>query len=58
MLEDTLAKVHKSAGWREYMTRNMYEDVYMNAADMSKWLASQQTEMTQFLTEMGLVLKK
>ena len=58
VLEDTLAKVHKSAGWREYMTRNMYEDVYMNAADMSKWLASQQTEMTQFLTEMGLVLKK
>jgi putative tricarboxylic transport membrane protein len=58
LLEDTLAKVHKSAGWREYTARNMYEDVYMNAAEMSKWLASQQVEMTQFLTEMGLALKK
>ena len=30
VLEDTLAKVHKSAAWREYMVRNMYEDVYMS----------------------------
>jgi putative tricarboxylic transport membrane protein len=58
MLEDTLAKVHKSAAWREYMARNMYEDVYMNSDELSKWLASQQVEMTQFLTEIGLALKK
>jgi putative tricarboxylic transport membrane protein len=57
-LEDTLAKVHKSAAWREYMAKNMYEDVYMNAEEFSKWLASQQTEMTQFLTEIGLAHKK
>jgi len=58
VLEDTLAKVHKSAAWREYMARNMYEDIYMNADEFSKWLASQQVEMMQFLTEMGLALKK
>jgi putative tricarboxylic transport membrane protein len=58
LLEDTLAKVHKSAAWREYMARNMYEDVYMNAEELSKWLVSQQVEMTQFLTEIGLALKK
>jgi putative tricarboxylic transport membrane protein len=58
VLEDTLAKVHKSAAWRDYMARNMYEDVYMNAEELSKWLASQQVEMTQFLTEIGLALKK
>ena len=58
VLEDMLAKVHKSAGWREYMARNMYEDVYMNAEELSRWLAGQQVEMTQFLTEMGLALKK
>jgi putative tricarboxylic transport membrane protein len=58
VLEDTLAKVHKSAAWRDYMAKNMYEDVYMNAEEMSKWLASQQVEMTQFLTEIGLALKK
>jgi putative tricarboxylic transport membrane protein len=58
VLEDMLAKVHKSAGWREYMAKNMYEDVYMNADEMARWLAAQQVEMTQFLTEMGLALKK
>ena len=58
MLEDAIGKVHKSAGWRDYMAKNMYEDVYMNAEDLSKWLASQQAELTQFLTEMGLALKK
>jgi putative tricarboxylic transport membrane protein len=58
VLEDMLAKVHKSAGWRDYMARNMYEDVYMNAEQMARWLAEQKVEMTQFLTEMGLVLKK
>ena len=58
VLEDTLAKVHKSAGWRDYLARNMYEDVYMNAEEFSKWLAAQQVEMMQFLTETGLALKK
>ena len=58
VLEDMLAKVHKSAQWRDYMARNMYEDVYMNAGELAQWLAAQQVEVTQFLTEMGLVLKK
>ncbi len=58
MLEDTLAKVHKSAAWREYMAKNLYEDVYMNAEELSRWLASQQVEMMQFLTEIGLAQKK
>jgi len=58
VLEDMLAKVHKSAAWRDYMARNMYEDVYMNAEELAKWLITQQVEMTQFLTEMGLALKK
>jgi putative tricarboxylic transport membrane protein len=57
-LEDTLAKVHKSAAWREYMAKNMYEDVYMNADEFGKWLAAQQVEMAQFLTEIGLAQKK
>jgi putative tricarboxylic transport membrane protein len=58
MLEDTLAKVHKSAAWREYMAKNLYEDVYMNADEFSKWLAAQHVEMLQFLTDIGLAIKK
>jgi len=56
--ETTLARVHKSAQWKEYMARNMYEDVYMNAEEFTKWLIAQQAETARFLTEMGLVLKK
>jgi putative tricarboxylic transport membrane protein len=58
VLEDTLAKVHKSAAWRDYMARNMYEDVYMNAEEFARWLADQKAEMTQYLMEMGLALKR
>jgi hypothetical protein len=36
----------------------MYEDLYMNADQFTRWLVSQQAETTRFLTEMGLVLKK
>lgn len=58
VLEDMLAKVHKTAAWRDYMARNMYEDVYMNAEELGKYLVSQQAEMTTFLGEMGLLFKK
>jgi putative tricarboxylic transport membrane protein len=58
MLEDTIAKVHKSSAWRDYMARNMYEDVYMNAEQLARWLAAQQTEMLQFLTDVGLASRK
>ena len=58
VLEDTLAKVYKSPAWRDYMTRNLYEDIYMNADEFGKYLASQKTEITQFLTEVGLASRK
>ena len=57
-LENTLARVHKSAAWRDYLAKNMYEDVYMNGEEFAKWLAAQHTEMLQFLTETGLAQKK
>ena len=56
--DSTLEKVHKSAAWKDYMARNMYEDVYMNAEQFTRWLREQQAELTRFITEMGLVQKK
>jgi putative tricarboxylic transport membrane protein len=58
LLEGVFAKVHKSAAWRDYMARNMYEDVYMGSEEFTRWLTAQQGEITQFLTEMGLAIKK
>jgi tripartite-type tricarboxylate transporter receptor subunit TctC len=58
LLEDTLARVHKSAAWKDYVAKNMYEDVYMNSEEFARWLAAQHTEMLQFLTDIGLAHKK
>ena len=58
LLESTFARVHKSAAWRDYMARNLYEDLYMNAEEFSRYLQAQQGEFNRFLTEMGLALKK
>jgi putative tricarboxylic transport membrane protein len=58
LLESVFAKVHKSAAWRDYMARNMYEDVWMGSEEFGRWLTAQQIELTQFLTEMGLAMKK
>jgi putative tricarboxylic transport membrane protein len=58
LLEETFAKVHKSAGWRDYMARNMYEDVYLNAQEFGRHLAARQVEMLRFLTDVGLAQKK
>ena len=47
-------KVYKSAGWQEYMTRNLLEPVFMNSASYGRYLAARQPEFTQFITEIGL----
>ena len=58
VLEQTVAKVHKSALWRDFMAKNLYEDVYMNAEEFGRHLAARQVDMNRFLTDMGLVQKK
>lgn len=58
LLEQTVAKVHKSAGWREFMAKNLYEDVYMNAEEFGRHLAARQVDVNRFLSDSGLVQKK
>ena len=40
------------------MARHMYKETSMNADQTGKFLATQKTEMTQFLTDIGLTTKK
>ena len=53
--EDMVAKVYKSAAWRDYMRRNQYEEQYLNAEETTRFMKVRQTEITRFLTEIGLV---
>jgi putative tricarboxylic transport membrane protein len=58
VLEQTVAKVHKSADWRAFMAKFMYEDVYMNGEEFGRYLAQRQVDVQKFLSDMGLVQRK
>jgi putative tricarboxylic transport membrane protein len=57
-LENVFANVYKSAGWQEYMARNLMEPVYMNGGDYGRYLAARQPEFTRFIADAGLAGKK
>ena len=57
MLESTLAKVYRSAAWKDYMKRNAYEEVYMGGSEFSRYLAGEQPRMAQYIHEIGLAGK-
>jgi tripartite-type tricarboxylate transporter receptor subunit TctC len=57
VLEGVFRKVYGSAAWKDFMTKNHYEDMYMNADEFGRYLAARQSEFRAFLTEMGLALK-
>ena len=57
-LENMLARVYKSAGWQDYMARNLMEPVYMNAAEYGRYLAARQPEFSRFIADLGLAGKK
>jgi putative tricarboxylic transport membrane protein len=57
-LENVLASVYRSAGWQEYMARNLMEPIYMNGADYGRYLAARQPEFARFIADAGLAGKK
>ena len=57
-LESAFAKVYKSAGWQDYMARNLMEPVYMNAAEYERYLVARQPEFARFIADLGLAGKK
>ncbi|HEV7801618.1 MAG TPA: tripartite tricarboxylate transporter substrate binding protein [Burkholderiales bacterium] len=58
LLESTIAKVHRSPQWVEYMARNMYEDLYMNGEETTRFLVANRAELARVFGEMGLLQKK
>jgi len=58
VLEATLERVYQSAAWKEHSARNLFEDVYLNSAEFSRYLAARQPERVQYMHEIGLVQKK
>ena len=53
-MEGILEKVHKSALWRDYSQKNMYEDRWMGSAEFTKYLAEQRVAQQEFVDSIGV----
>jgi putative tricarboxylic transport membrane protein len=53
VMEAALKKVYESPGYREFASRNMYEDLYMGSAEFSQYLAKRRDEMVGFMAQMA-----
>jgi tripartite-type tricarboxylate transporter receptor subunit TctC len=49
-----LERAHKSPQWKEFATRNMYENTYMGSAAFSQWLAKTMPAMAEFMEAVGI----
>ena len=53
-MEAVLEKAHRSALWRDYAQKNMYEDRWMGAVEFAKYLAEQRAAQKEFVDAIGL----
>ena len=53
VMEATAERAHKSAQWRDYASKNMYENTYMGSAQLSKYLAGQMPAVADFMAFIG-----
>jgi putative tricarboxylic transport membrane protein len=56
-MEAMFERVYKSAAWKEFAERNMYENIWMGSADYSKHLAERRVLVTEFMQAIGLAAK-
>jgi putative tricarboxylic transport membrane protein len=56
-LETQLERVYKSAAWKEFSERNMYENIWMGSTEYARHLAQRRVLMVEFMQAIGLVQK-
>jgi putative tricarboxylic transport membrane protein len=57
MLEGVFEKAHRTEAWKEFASRNMFEDVFMQGEQFEQWLLQQRPGLVQFIREVGLAKK-
>jgi putative tricarboxylic transport membrane protein len=57
-MEAILEKVHKSAMWKEYSQKNLYEDRWMGSEAFARYLAEQRALHREFLEAVGMLKKQ
>jgi putative tricarboxylic transport membrane protein len=53
VMEAAAERAHKSAQWRDYAAKNMYENTYMGSAALSQYLAKQMPAVGEFMEFIG-----
>lgn len=53
-MEAALERAHKSVQWRDYATKNMYENTYMGSAAFSQYLARNMPAIGEFMEAVGI----
>ena len=53
-MEATLEKVHRTQSWKEFVTRNIFQDTFLGSAAFAKFLAQRLEEYRGFYDDVGL----
>jgi len=56
-METVLKKVYESAAYKEFASRNMYENLYLGSAEFAQFLAKRREEMVSFMALVGAAQK-
>jgi len=54
VMEAAMERAHKSAPWKEYATKNMYEDTYMGSTAFSQYLTRNLPVIGEFMVSVGI----
>ena len=53
-MEAALSQVHSTPAWKEFVARNIFQDVFLGSADFAKFLAQRMKETSAFYDDVGL----
>jgi putative tricarboxylic transport membrane protein len=54
-MESLLRKLHQTKTWKDFAARNMYEEKYLNAAELTEYMQKRLVEQREFLAAIGTV---
>ena len=54
VMEKALERAHRSAQWKDFAAKNMYEDLYMGSAAYTAWLNKTQPAFGEFMQAIGI----
>ena len=57
-MEAALERVHRTPAWKEFVTRNIFQDVFLGGAAFAKFLAQRLDDLRVFYDDVGLGRQK